>query len=42
MAKGDIKTAMLSAIMKRYGSLSTLKQALYEDTDTVLVTYVMI
>ena len=28
---------MLKAIMERYGSLSTLKQALYEDTDTVLV-----
>lgn len=28
---------MLKAIMERYGSLNTLKQALYEDTDTVLV-----
>ena len=28
---------MLKAVMERYGSLSTLKQALYEDTDTVLV-----
>jgi len=33
----DIKTTMLKAVMERYGSLSTLKQALYEDTDTVLV-----
>ena len=33
----DLKTTMLKAIMERYGSLSTLKQALYEDTDTVLV-----
>jgi hypothetical protein len=33
----DNKTTMLKAIMERYGSLSTLKQALYEDTDTVLV-----
>jgi len=34
----DIKTTMLKAVMERYGSLSTLKQALYEDTDTVLVS----
>ena len=33
----DLKTIMLKAVMERYGSLSTLKQALYEDTDTVLV-----
>lgn len=33
----DNQTTMLKAIMERYGSLSTLKQALYEDTDTVLV-----
>lgn len=33
----DNKTIMLKAIMERYGSLSTLKLALYEDTDTVLV-----
>jgi len=33
----DIKTTMLKAVMERYGSLSTLKQALYENTDTVLV-----
>jgi hypothetical protein len=33
----DNKTIMLKAVMERYGSLSTLKQALYEDTDTVLV-----
>lgn len=33
----DIKTTILKAIMERYGSLSTLKQALYEDIDTVLV-----
>ena len=32
-----MKTIMLKAIMERYGSLSTLKQVLYEDTDTVLV-----
>jgi len=35
--KKDNKTIMLSAIMQRYGGLCTLKQALYEDTDTVLV-----
>ena len=28
---------ILKAIMERYGSLSTLKMAMYEDTDTVLV-----
>ena len=33
----DIETAVLKAIMERYGSLSTLKLAMYEDTDTVLV-----
>jgi hypothetical protein len=33
----DIETVVLKAIMERYGSLSTLKQAMYEDTDTVLV-----
>jgi predicted NAD-dependent protein-ADP-ribosyltransferase YbiA (DUF1768 family) len=33
----DKETTMLKAIMERYGSLTTLKQALYEDTDTVLV-----
>ncbi len=35
--KMDTKTTMLKAIMERYGGLCTLKQALYEDTDTVLV-----
>ena len=33
----DKDTIMLKAIMERYGGLSTLKQAMYEDTDTVLV-----
>jgi hypothetical protein len=33
----DIETVVLKAIMERYGSLSTLKVAMYEDTDTVLV-----
>ena len=33
----DKDTIMLKAIMERYGGLSTLKQALYEDTETVLV-----
>ena len=33
----DKETIMLKAIMERYGGLSTLRQALYEDTDTVLV-----
>ena len=28
---------ILKAIMERYGSLSTLKVAMYEDTDSVLV-----
>jgi hypothetical protein len=28
---------ILKSIMERYGSLSTLRVALYEDTDTVLV-----
>lgn len=35
--KTDKETPMLRSIMERYGSLITLKQALYEDTDTVLV-----
>ena len=33
----EIETIVLKAIMERYGSLSTLKLAMYEDTDTVLV-----
>jgi len=33
----DKETIMLRSVMERYGSLSTLKLALYEDTDTVLV-----
>ena len=33
----DKETIMLKAIMERYGGLCTLKQAMYEDTDTVLV-----
>jgi phosphopantetheine adenylyltransferase len=33
----DSKTKMLSAIMKRYGSLTNLLLALKEDEDTVLV-----
>ena len=33
----DKDTIMLKAIMERYGSLSTLRNALYECTDTVLV-----
>lgn len=33
----DFETVCLKAIMKRYGSLSTLRQAMYEDTDVVLV-----
>jgi hypothetical protein len=33
----DKDTIMLKAIMERYGGLATLKQALYECTDTVLV-----
>jgi hypothetical protein len=33
----DIETVVLKAIMERYGSLSTLRVAMYEDTDTVLV-----
>jgi len=33
----DKDTIMLKAIMERHGGLSTLKQALYEDTETVLV-----
>jgi hypothetical protein len=35
--KIDKETVILRSIMERYGSLTTLKQALYEDTDTVLV-----
>ena len=31
------KPEMLEAIMERYGSVSTLKMCMYEDTDTVLV-----
>lgn len=31
------KPEILKAIMERYGSLSTLKMCMYEDTDTVLV-----
>ena len=33
----DKETIMLKAIMERYGGLATLRQALYECTDTVLV-----
>ena len=33
----DNDSRILKAIMERYGSLSTLKIAMYEDTDTVLV-----
>jgi predicted NAD-dependent protein-ADP-ribosyltransferase YbiA (DUF1768 family) len=33
----DKETVMLKAIMERYGGLVTLRQALYECTDTVLV-----
>lgn len=33
----DKETIILRAVMERYGSLSTLKQELYEDTDVVLV-----
>lgn len=33
----DKETIMLKAIMERYGGLVTLRQALYECTDTVLV-----
>jgi hypothetical protein len=33
----DNDSRILKAIMERYGSLSTLKVAMYEDTDTVLV-----
>jgi len=33
----DIETVVLKAIMERYGDLSTLRVALYEDTDTVLM-----
>jgi len=33
----DKETKFLKAITERYGSLSTLRVAMYEDTDTVLV-----
>jgi hypothetical protein len=33
----DLETLVLGAIMKRYGGLSSLKIAMYEDIDTVLV-----
>jgi hypothetical protein len=33
----DKETRILEAIMSRYGSLSTLKVAMWDDTDTVLV-----
>ena len=33
----DKETIMLKAIMERYVGLVILRQALYEDTDTVLV-----
>jgi hypothetical protein len=33
----DNDSRILKAIMERYGSLSTLRVAMYEDTDTVLV-----
>ena len=33
----DKESRILKSIMERYGSLSTLKLAMYEDTDTVLV-----
>jgi hypothetical protein len=33
----DIETVVLKAIMERYGDLSTLRVAMYEDTDTVLM-----
>jgi len=33
----DKESVILKAIMERYGSLSTLKLAMYEDEDTVLV-----
>ena len=33
----DIETVVLKAIMQRYGGLCTLRVAMYEDTDTVLV-----
>jgi len=32
-----MKKEILKAIMERYGSLSTLKTAMYEDLDTVIV-----
>ena len=32
-----METKCLKAIMERYGSLSTLKLAMWEDEDTVLV-----
>ena len=33
----DKETRILEAIMSRYGSLSTLKVAMWDDEDTVLV-----
>ena len=33
----DKETRILNAIMERYGSLSTLKVAMWDDEDTVLV-----
>jgi hypothetical protein len=33
----DKESKILKAIMERYGSLSTLRVAMYEDSDTVLV-----
>ena len=33
----DKETRILKAIMSRYGSLSTLKVAMWDDEDTVLV-----
>lgn len=33
----DKETRILEAIMNRYGSLSTLKVAMWDDEDTVLV-----
>ena len=33
----DKETKFLNAIMQRYGSLATLKLAMWEDEDTVLV-----
>lgn len=33
----DNESRILKTIMERYGSLTTLKMCMYEDTDTVLV-----